>query len=163
MKREEIEKLRKLLAVATPAPWLPCSQRGNHHAMIRAEGRKLLEAPECDGGVDETGKNCKSDHDVMLTVSARNALPRLLDERDALSSKIEKMRAKFSRSDKEARKHLRVLLRGIDERQVQIVTIRLRRVALLVALLRLKENLDAPGMVGLAEQVDAAIALVEAP
>jgi hypothetical protein len=82
MTNEHIALLRRLHGEGTPAPWLPYSRRdGEREAMIRAAGGVLFvgvddgEHPELNTGIDA---------DTCLATAARNALPKLLDEREAL-------------------------------------------------------------------------------
>lgn len=79
---EEIANLRKIDSAASPAPWLPYSRKSGEEARVRSAQptRWLFEAlPDGEVGIDESGKNCQADHDVLAAAWSRNALPRLLD------------------------------------------------------------------------------------
>ena len=84
----DIEKLRALLAAATPRPWLAAVWYGTDDGGWAAIGPHCV-ASEADGFDDapETPSYDQAHADAALIVGAVNALPELLDE-------IERLRAR---------------------------------------------------------------------
>jgi hypothetical protein len=77
--RNQIAELRALERGAAVAPWLPYSRKDGKVARIRAAGRVLLvAAPD----------NYQADADVLVATVARNALPDLLSEREAVLDRL---------------------------------------------------------------------------
>lgn len=74
MKREEIEELRKLEAAATPAPWERLDDNDPYVVERREEGGNVAKCFSYQNG----------EANADATAAARNALPRLLAEREAL-------------------------------------------------------------------------------
>jgi hypothetical protein len=101
MTREQIAELRKLEAAASPGPWkwgdaydfhehaahvasgldAECSNVRDGHVVLRGAGKELL-GPWAENAGD-SGLQAEI-ADLRLLEAARNALPRLLDEREAL-------------------------------------------------------------------------------
>jgi hypothetical protein len=80
--KEQIAELRMLDAEATPVPWTAIMEP------LGPIGGRRIESPHDDYTVfatyDDSQLEGASPADVPLAAAARNALPRLLDEREAL-------------------------------------------------------------------------------
>jgi len=105
MTNEQIAELRRLEANAAPAPWVVgdeweitfYAKPENDYQRERSVGKPGYPEAVVQGG-EQRGDPAVSDEDAAFIAAARNALPRLLDEREALIQALQTMATHLRRS-----------------------------------------------------------------
>lgn len=114
--RELIERLRGLLANATPGPWYtldaPWLPSGSETSILAESPDPHVARFICDFDIwalddDEGRKSENPDDDAALIVAAVNELPGLLDRLEALSAEVERLKEALATCDDAIREYFR--------------------------------------------------------